>query len=515
MRKRKCYLCILLICLLLNACNHNERESVNLNTEDTEPTITIVPEPTVAITPVAEVTSTPTPTVIVDKPEGGTEVTLTPTPVPTKEPELSPTTEPTLPPEPTTMPEPTTKPEPTKAPVVTPSTIPTVTPSPTPFPVSLGEAELINIVGSNLENSFSSQIIKNPLKLITDQTVLEKRLLSVIPSLNEYTRIETESYEWNYYKTKDEIPVVSLVRSISSEGKNNKEQTVYYAGMNYSSEISDEPSGVTIMFKEGYETTEEAEKLVKDTLDGILPEDLLRELLKKKGEANSTEQSGVSSHKLNYEGTPFSLDLRKEISENISGTENKGIKVSVTANRSKLLYSAYRDGLILHKQKFIEFPLDFSNFFSKLDPFHSFNSVKYTKQITYGNKTVTSYSAEFSGYDQDGLLVTIIVSMDNSQGEFSISGFRYYTLRDFTNDSQITHMETAADYYADYLNQIMTLATFKKDEFMNSMTGNRTSILKDVTVSGYTIPCKVTISEGAAKDETAFTCYLDIEYVRS
>lgn len=508
-------------------------------------------------------------------PTKAVEITSTPidklTPIPSIDPVITPEVKPELTPSITKEPEPSTPPEPTiiispTTPIPTKGAAITITPVPTPMTgtIDLGEASLLDITGSNIGPSIKSQIIKNPLNLQKDQGELTQNLLRLLPGLEQYTRVDYESYEWNYYKTSDNIPVVNVASYISSEGKNARDENMYEVSYGYNSEISNEPSSINIAIKDGLQTIDDGKKILQQLLTNVLPENYLKFLLQSDNtKINTSSGNAVTNEMIRktlYKNTLFNIDFyRKEIlpSNQVGNTTRPSIQISATTSRSGLLYSAYRDGLVLQDEKFKEFPLDFNNFFLPLDPYHKFSGVKFTKQTRGEEKKRTIYTAEFDGYDLNGESTIILVTMDDSIGDYSISNFHYYTTLSLNNnkksmDSSVQSIEAntqtnenstqpndfniqsmenttqsldsseyndiylkAAEYYANYLNQIMTLATYSKDEFLYSLSNDRMKLTKDVTVGGYTIPCSVTIS--FQKDEKVTNkviANLDIEYKR-
>lgn len=532
MKDSKRLICVLItIVLFANACSHRNTQVDNGVTPTVTPTngasVTQKPTEEIQPTPVEEIKPTP---IVEISPTPILQISPTPTLPVDENPEVSPTPpvtqKPSITEAPSLTPVPTEPAKEPTAPVPTITPIPTVTPVPTipPFVANLGEATLIDIIGSNAGNSITSQIIKNPLKLQITQAELTNRLLELAPSLNTYNRKDHESYLWNYETTTDNVPVVNLTSYLRSEGRNNKDESMYLVEYSYSSEISEDPSSINIILNSGYDSMNNGKELVSQLLKGAMPEDFIKGLLH--NEATSLTDKGtvnsysVMNQRLYYDATKFYIDFRREETFPLKPAEKEAmtaLKVYATANRPKLLYSAYRDGLLLHTEKFKEFPLDFSEFFLPLDPFHKFPGVKFIKEISYNVKQITSYTAEFDGYDMNGEFVSIIVTVDNANGEYAISKFRYYnshkTVQDGTANN--TKFNQAAEYYAPYLNQIMTLATYSKEELLENIAGDKISIIKDVTVAGQTIPCNVTITTSSDTVlEGSFTTYLDIEYTR-
>ncbi len=570
MRKSTCFIGLMIMVMLFgSACKHKDDPKEVIVSPIVTPTVvpTSIPVPTNGIEPIPTEGVYPTQVV---------EISPTPivdiTPIPSIEPEITPVVTPDIPkvtpgiteePEPTKMPEPTVVISPT-TPIPTKGAAITTAPKPTTIPESLelGDATLLEITGSNIGSSIKSQLIKNPLNLQKNQVELTQNLLKLVPGLGVYTRVDYESYEWNYYNTTDNIPVVNISSYISSEGKNARDENIYEVSYSNNSEISNEPGAIKITLRDGFQTIEEGKKILQQLLSNTIPDSYIKLLLQsdytKLNISSGNNITNEMTKKAVYKNTPFYIDFyRKEVTpSNQAGSDIKpSIQLSATTGRSGLLYSAYRDGLVLQDEKFKEFPLDFTNFFLPLDPYHKFTGVKFTKQTSEKEKKNTIYTAEFDGYDMNGESTIILVTMDNNVGDYSISDFRYYTtltidttksndsstlsndddgerfgestesiedvqatennsLSMMNNDYNDVYLK-AAEYYTNYLNQIMTIATYNKDEFMNSLANDKMKLTKDITVGGYTIPCSVTIS--FQKDEKVANkviANLDIEYKR-
>lgn len=542
MRKATCFISMILIVMVLStACKHkNEIKDV-----DSTPVVTPILTPTLLPEPpnenVPKVTITPT-----IAPDIDVEPSVEPTPTKAANDdtnnEVTPKVTPDAIPSITVQPEPTKEPEPTV--IISPTTpIPTkgaanvITATPTPVPwyenIELGDAKLTDITGSNIGPMIKSQLIENPLQLQKNQEEFMRDLLTILPGLSIYKRVDTESYEWNYYITTDQVPVVNITSYVSSEGKNSRDEEMYSVSYGYNSEVSNQAGSIEIAIRDGFQTKEEGREYAKKLLSPVLPEKYIDILLStddtKVSNDSKTHVTSEMTNKAVFKNTPFYIDFyRKEMlaSKEVVTDFKPSLQLSATTRRSGLLYSGYRDGLVLQDEKFKEFPLDFSNFFMPLDPYHKFSGVKFTKQ-TSGAKNIL-YTAEFDGNDLNGDSSVISVAMDNSLGEYSISDFHYYTSKTFdmnTLSEETMHLSQeninneiylkAAEYYSDYLNQIMTLAIYNKYEFYYNLSMDKMMLTKDVTVSGYTIPCNVTISvQKEAKATDKFVANLTIEYKR-
>lgn len=523
MKKSKQWIRVFIICaILLTACKHTDKEidySVTPTiSPDISPTqapstvVTISPTEALNVVPTQSLEKEPSPTIT---PTPNSEVTpgvpeiskdprLSPTPVITIEPSVTISPSVTIMP-PSNTPEPTVTPEVTQVPSPTPTVIPEV--------MNLGKAVTTEIEGSNGKTIESVHLIKNPLLLQMSHSEFTKRLLAFIPTLNTYVRRDSECFNWSYRTTDSNVPIVSISSYLSSEGKNKKEDTMYYVGYGYNANISDEPSELNIIIGDGLGSMDYNIDLFQSILQGVLPEERIQILLDTKGVIQGdNNRINAMDRTLNFIDTPYFVRFHRleTLSEKNDGRLSE-LKLRVDVNKPNVIYSTYRNGLVLHEEKFKEFPLDFSQFFIPLDPYHNFKDISYRKDTDYKKKEITSYTAEFNGYDRYGNYTTIIVTVDNALGEYTISEFRYYTSNERKNiENQLTFDEIV-DYYTSYLNSIMTLATYNKEEFLTNATEDSTSVIKDVTVSDQTVPCNVVIRRDK-KDERL--SYLDIEYSR-
>lgn len=544
MRKATCFISMILMVMVFStACKHKDGLKDVVNTPVVTPTLipTSLPKPTNGLEPESEVTITPTIAPVID-----VEPSLEPTPTKAEnedtdkeeKPKVTPDAIPSI----TDQPEPTVRPEPTV--IISPTTpIPTkgaanvITATPTPAPlyenIEFGDAKLIDITGSNIGPVMKAQLIESPLRLQKTQEEFMRNLLSILPGLSIYKRVDTESYEWNYYKTTDQVPVVNITSYVSSEGKNSRDEEMYSVSYGYNSEVSNEAGSIDIAIRDGFQTKEEGRGHAKKLLTPVLPEKYIDILLNaedtKVSNDNKTFVTSEMAKKAVFKNTPFYIDFyRKEMIANkeVVSDFKPSIQLSATTRRSGLLYSTYRDGMVLQDEKFKEFPMDFSNFFMSLDPYHKFSGVKFTKQTSGANNIL--YTAEFDGNDLAGDSTVISVTMDNSFDEYSISDFYYYTsktleMNTLSEETMVLSQESgnneiylkAAEYYSDYLNQIMTLAIYNKYEFYYNLSMDKMMLTKDVTVSGYTIPCNVTISVQKEENTTnKVVANLMIEYKR-
>lgn len=548
MKKATCFISMILIVMVVsNACKHKEELEDVLGTPVITPVLTptLHPQPSngLDLLPTGEAIITPTIT-----PEVDLEPSAAPTPTkpgngdPGNEelPKVTPDVEPSI----TDQPEPTIQPEPTV--IISPTTpIPTkgaaneITATPTPISsnesIELDDAKFKEITGSNIGPIIKTQLIENPLQLQKTQEEVVTNLFNVLPELSIYKRVDIESYEWNYYKTTDQVPVVNITSFINTIGKNAREEEMYSVSYGYNSEVSNEAGSIELSLRDGFRTIEEGKGHARKLLQTALPEKYIDVLLRGNNTKVSYESKAIVTNemvkKAVFKNTPFYIDFyRKEVaaSNEVDSKYKPILQVSATTRRSGLLYSSYRDGLVLQDEKFKEFPMDFSNFFLQLDPYHKFSGVKFTKQTSGTDKKNIMYTAEFDGDDLNGESTLISVTMDNLLEDYTISDFHYYTTKTIdiatlSGETTLLSQEStnyslylkAAEYYANYLNQIMTLAIYSKDEFLQNQSNDKMTVTKDVTVGAYTIPCSVSISlQKEEKTSNKVTANLTIEYKR-